>query len=197
MWRSYLEAVPVLFAHPFVIAAFAALMAYLFAEKWQRWRQRRDFQYRATTTLSSASATVLKVLYETWGMHDGGYDREHHQELRREYRVQMMPLLSLDADFFATFEDESLQADLGHLTGVLNAAHKELFKAGRLGSLDQPQKDRARAILKCATAQRRLMIAKMSREMELVRPTDDLLRKLERRAHDLPDGVTIPPLEDA
>jgi hypothetical protein len=160
------------------------VIAYRFSERWQRWRQRRDFQYRTMTTLASAGADTVRVLYELM-FAQSHVDPKRHQELLREYPIKLLPLLALDADFFATFEDDSLGPDLDYLTGVMGAAHKALAASGPIPV------EHVRAILKCATAQRRLMIVKMSGEMDLARATDSLRHDLERRARALPAGVTV------
>jgi hypothetical protein len=59
-WRSL--------RHPLVIALLqvvvGALIAYLLTERWQRWRQRRDFQYRTLVKFSELSYEMMDRLSE-------------------------------------------------------------------------------------------------------------------------------------
>jgi hypothetical protein len=54
--------------HPLVIALVqvlvGALLAYLLTERWQRWRQRRDFQYRTLIKFSELSYEMMDRLSE-------------------------------------------------------------------------------------------------------------------------------------
>jgi len=58
-----LSTVDTVLRHPLVVAALqlfvAAVLAYFGTERWQRWRQRRDFQYRTLSKLSETSTDLF------------------------------------------------------------------------------------------------------------------------------------------
>ena len=60
--------------HPLVIALLqvvvGALIAYMFTELWQRWRQRRDFQYRTLAKFSELSYEMTDRLSELLMLRD-------------------------------------------------------------------------------------------------------------------------------
>lgn len=180
----------VVLRHPLFVAAvqlaIAAGVAWFVTERWQRWRQRRDFQHEAMRGLAGSSAEALRVLYELMAARG-----ERREELKREYPTKLAPLLALDADFFASFDDERLLKDFYYLSGVMNAAFETV------SAPDTMAEAQARATLKCVTAQRRLMIAKMSQEMGLPRGSAALLYDLEQRAKALPPGVSVAAVPEA
>src|SRR2546425_669565 len=60
-----------------------AVLAYFGAERWQRWRQRRDFQYRTLVKLSELSYDMMDRLSELL-VTRGRVNPEVYAEKRRE-----------------------------------------------------------------------------------------------------------------
>jgi hypothetical protein len=50
-------------AHPVGAAGVAGMIAYVVAERWQRWRQRRDFQHRAMVEFAESTIGLMNALH--------------------------------------------------------------------------------------------------------------------------------------
>jgi hypothetical protein len=172
--------------NPFVaglaLLAITTWGAYRFGEKWQRWRQQRDFQYQAMLAFARNSAEALGILYR---LTEPGADvaQDQQEALRRDYAAKLALLLATDAEFFAAV-GEDLVPDLDYLARLMNAA---FLLSRRPGSSAED----VGKVRKCATAQRRLTVMKISREMKLGTGTEELFHRLEREAKALPHGVTL------
>ena len=57
-------------------------VAYLFAERWQRWRQRRDFQYHTMSRLSEISSELHSRFQELYALRIDGFTMDFWTKFR-------------------------------------------------------------------------------------------------------------------
>jgi hypothetical protein len=124
---SWLRSIPVdkLLRHPLVVAGLqllvAALLAYIGTERWQRWRQRRDFQYRVMSKLSETSTELFVLLGDMLST------RARHgvviAEKEQHYIDRRTAFHALEAEIMASFTMGEILSDYD----ALNAKAKELF----------------------------------------------------------------------
>lgn len=99
------------------------LIAWIFTERWQRWRQRRDFQYAALVSFARSSTEVFATLYELLLAKSQMAPQQERDKLQREYTAKLAPLLAVDADFFAAFHDSALVYDFERLAKLMDLVH--------------------------------------------------------------------------
>ncbi len=182
-----------LLEHPLMIAivqiVLAGLVAYFLTERWQRWRQRREFQFRTMVKFSELSEETFRRLTELLVTRGRIQDGQHNQ-LRREYIYRRGPLLAMDGELFAAFKDVEIFQGLLYLKDIMRILYQ---MACATTSVPREQFE---PIQNCMTAQRKLMITRMVGEMGFLSrsETRDALQELEGKSK-LPPGVA-PPTED-
>lgn len=120
--------------HPLVVGlapvVVGGLVAYLLTERWQRWRQRRDFQYRTLVKFSELSYEMMDRLSELLGLRDQ-IARDLYVEKRREDISRWTLFVSMRGEVMAAYGHafikgkayQGLFNSLTTLRGHLNAAH--------------------------------------------------------------------------
>lgn len=114
--------------HPLFIGVvqiiLASVAAYFLTERWQRWRQRREFQYRTMSKFSETSMEIFVLLGELLSirplqrmMADAWGDRQ------RRYISQRVLFHALEADIMASFKRGEILSGYSKL----NSKGKELF----------------------------------------------------------------------
>ena len=111
--------------HPLFIAVvqlgFGLLAAWFLTEKWQRWRQRRDFQYHTMSKFSETSMEMFVIVSELLTAKAAGMPRSSDGE--RRYITQRVSFHSLEAEIMASFGDGPILASYYSL----NERLKKLF----------------------------------------------------------------------
>jgi hypothetical protein len=82
----------------------AAIIAWVLSERWQRWRQRRDFHHATLVKFSSLSAQVLMDLTHLL-VARGKIVESERRRLGIEALSRRAQLLAMDAEMFGLFED--------------------------------------------------------------------------------------------
>lgn len=176
--------------HALVVALLqfllAALLAYFLAERWQRWRQRRDFQFQTMVKFNNLSAEAFNRLSELL-MARSRIPDDHHNRLRREYLYQRIGLLAMDGELFAAFRDAAVFQGLVDLKNIMRVLY-------HMACAPTPvPRSQFEPIQSCMTAQRRVMQTRMIQEMGFFsrRGFRHFLRTWEPRTR-LPPSTSLP-----
>jgi len=99
--------------HPLFIALVQVAVglgaAYFLTERWQRWRQRREFQYRVMSKLSETSTELFVLLADLLTMRARPVEAEL-LEKKRTYISRRTAFHSLEAEIMASFtQAETMQ----------------------------------------------------------------------------------------
>jgi hypothetical protein len=87
---------------PLAQLLLATLFGFLFAERWQRWRQRREFQYRTLVKFSELSYEMMDRLSELL-MARGRMRPDVYADKRREFVSRWIALMSTRGEVMACF----------------------------------------------------------------------------------------------
>jgi hypothetical protein len=179
-----------LLEHPLIVAivqiTFAFLLALFFTERWQRWRQRREFQYRAMVKFGELTEEAFSRLSELL-VGRGHLPNEQLNRLRREHIYRRGPLLAMDAELGVAFGDVKLFQGLFYLTDIMRVLLN-------MACAQQPVPSKEyEPVQECMAKQRKLMITRMAGEMRFLsrRETRVAVRELEPKTK-LPSGVNPP-----
>jgi hypothetical protein len=183
-WVAFVSA---LTSHAFIVAAFGAFSAYFIAERWQRWRQRREFQHRAMLDFAEASTAVMATLWNMARARAHGWTQYHG--LVEVYPSKFEPLAARDAQFYAVFENKQLVHELAELTKLMNRIFVKITKITDTSSPVVIDPAIVRRGIDCLTARRRLILGQMAREMRLRTKAD--VKSLERELR--PQATSVPP----
>jgi hypothetical protein len=100
--------------HPLLIAlaqvVLGLLAAYFLTEQWQRWRQRRDFQFRTLAKFSELSYDLFNRLSELLVGH-GRIPSEEYNRKRLEYVARWTVFVSMRGEVMACFGHGFLCSD--------------------------------------------------------------------------------------
>ena len=155
-----------LLKHPLVVAmlqlSLGGFLAYFLAERWQRWRQRRDFQFQTLVKFGELSEEVFSRLSELL-MSKGKIPGDKHNELKREYLYRRGPLLGMDGEISAAFKQIELLDDLIRLRDVIGTLYNMACKKEPISREEfEPVQD-------SLAGHRMVMITRMVREMKFLR----------------------------
>lgn len=104
---------------------FGGIVAYFLTERWQRWRQRREFQYRTMSKFSETSMELFVVLGELLSIHPLRQAMaDVWDERQRRYISQRVPFHALEADIMASFKSGRILSSYYEL----NKKAKALFE---------------------------------------------------------------------
>lgn len=116
----------VILRHPLLIAVLQLLagvgIAYWFAERWQRWRQQRDFQYRAMVKFNELAhdlAERTSELLVTRAFLGSGIPGQPYLDKHREFITRWTALEAMRDELIAVFSDATIR-DFDRLRGTLN-----------------------------------------------------------------------------
>ncbi len=184
------------FRHPLVIAVApallqvlgAAVIALVLSERWQRMRQRRDFQRDIFSRFSRLSADAVTQLADLL-MSRGKVPDDERRRLALQHIRERSALLAMDGELFGFFpkDDGTLYADLTHLKNL----------ARTLGSMAFSQPPTLRKtfepVQNCLTAQRKVIQSRILYHMGFIRAIDldAILAEWLPRTQAIPEGVTI------
>ncbi len=162
-------------------------IAYFLTERWQRWRQRRDFQHEALVKFSQLTEEVFRRLSELLMTRDR-IRPEDHQYLRREYISRRGPLYAMDLEITAVFKNVETFRGFLYLRDIMRVLYRIATEAP-----SPLRREYFEPIQDCLAAQRRLVATLMSAEMGLLSKKEmrAAVKELEPKAH-LPEGVSIP-----
>lgn len=105
---------------PVVQLLLATLLGFFLAERWQRWRQRREFQHRAMMTFSEVSLDVFDRLSTILTRRVGRRKDETHHKLYAEAMTRRVPLQALAEQVYTLYDKHA----------VIKHHFDELLKAG-------------------------------------------------------------------
>jgi hypothetical protein len=105
-------------AAPVVQLLLATLFGLVFAERWQRWRQRRDFQYRTLVKFSDLSSEMMDRTAELLATR-GRVAPDVYEEKRREMVLRWTVFASMRSEVLASYGRQLL----------LSENYQEMFKA--------------------------------------------------------------------
>jgi hypothetical protein len=99
-----------LLRHPLLIAlaqlAVGLFGAYFLTERWQRWRQRREFQYRTMAKLSETSMELFVVLGELLSIHPQRMAMaDVWDDRQRRYIAQRVAFHAVEAEIMASYRN--------------------------------------------------------------------------------------------
>ena len=101
--------IPILTA--LVTLAVATAVAYLFTEKWQRRRQKRDLQFKTISEFSARTDRVVGSLTQLF--YAVRANRPKDELIQRASEVQLdIGALTSDLERFYVFDDSTLQSDI-------------------------------------------------------------------------------------
>jgi hypothetical protein len=172
--------------HPLVVALLQIILAgsvsYFLTERWQRWRQRREFQNRSMVKFSELSEEAFSRLSELL-MSRGRIPDDQHNRLRREHIYRRGPLLAMDGELSVTFKDVEIFRGLLYLRDIMRILY-DMACAPKPVSQEQFE-----PVQNCMAAQRKLMITIMAGEMGFFsrREVKKALEELEPKAKLPPD----------
>lgn len=179
-----------LLKYPLVVAMLQLLLggvlAYFLAERWQRWRQRREFQFRTLVKFGELSEEVFNRLSELF-MSKDKIPEDKHNELKREYLYRRGPLLGMDGEMSAAFKQAELSMDLLRLRDIIGKLYNMASRKGPISREEfEPEQDGL-------AAHRKVMLTRMTREMKLLsrKEAAQALRHLGHRT--TPSGQTSAP----
>jgi hypothetical protein len=95
---------------PLVQFVLAALLGFLFVERWQRWRQRRDFQYRTLVKFGELSYEMTDRLSELL-MKRSQMRPDLYEEKRREMIARWATFVSMRGEVMACYGLAFLQKE--------------------------------------------------------------------------------------
>jgi len=134
-----------LMKHPLFIAlvqlGVGLVAAYFLTERWQRWRQRREFQYRLMSKLSETSTELFVLLADMLTMRARPVEPElvktrmvELQEKQRTYIIRRTAFHALEAEVMASFTRAETMS--GYY--ALNDQAKVLFDLVQASALPAP-----------------------------------------------------------
>ena len=164
-YSSVESSLALLLRHPLLIALVQVAVglgaAYFLTERWQRWRQRREFQYRVMSKLSEISADLHSRLQELYAFRTAGPATDFWARFR-EFTARRPQLSALEGELVASFGDDEIHreyADLLAATRIFSTLIRSEAPAAR-NEFDAAE-DRFLAI-------RRLLISRMNAAMGLL-----------------------------
>ena len=170
--REYLYAgIPILSAilnllgHPLLVAATqlsgAAWIAYSLTERWQRWRQRREFQYRLMGRFSRNTEQCFGLLVEALRA-EGRANTNLRRFLGKSYARSRWHIHGLLSETELMFENQRIAEEMYLMIDAMTELEQM--------TLSQPpaQPERYDPVLLWARCLRDLVMARMSREMALI-----------------------------
>src|SRR5713101_631894 len=108
--------------HPLFIALVQLVMglfaAYFLTERWQRWRQRREFQHLAMVKFADLSMGIFDRLTELLVRRIGRGLDDTTRALSREYMAYRVGFLALETEIFAAFQDPAITTEYLALVGT-------------------------------------------------------------------------------
>jgi len=139
------------------------IAAYVLTERWQRWRQRRDFQYQTMFKLSETSMELFVLLAELLSIHPQRQNMaDVWDDRQRRYISQRVVFHALEAGIMASFRTAAIAAGYHALNGTLKTLFAFVQYTGDIHSdTYEPVQDK---LLK----QRKLLLGQMIAEMRLV-----------------------------
>jgi hypothetical protein len=153
--------------HPLVIAlvqlGVGLFVAYFLTERWQRWRQRRDFQYRTMVKFSETSMDVFVSLSDLLASRPAqNIIVEAWAEKQKQYIAKRVLFHALEPEIMASFTPGEILAGYH----VVNTHAEKLFEVAQSpgtvsGGHYEPVQD---AFLK----QRKELLGRMIVEMKLL-----------------------------
>ena len=179
-----------LFKHPLFVALVqlggGALAAYFLAERWQKWRQRRDFQFRTLVKFSELSEEAFNRLSELLVLADRR-SPERRRALLREFVYLRGRLFAMDGEIRTVFKDDNIFSGLIYLRDIMRILYNIASRDADI------RREEFEPIQDCMAAQRSLMISRMAREMRFYsrREYRQAMIHFGPRAQ-LPPGVTPP-----
>jgi hypothetical protein len=166
---------------PLVQLLLVTLFGFIFAERWQRWRQQRDFQHRAMVKFSELTMEQVVLLGELL-VSRVGRPGVHAGTLFRQYMARRVPFHALEGEIAAAFDDAQLLADYYEFGRIARALSDRVIGNEPLNRESfEPLQD-ALLIL------RKLMVTRMIQQMGLMSSKDlalterDLRPKVEQKA---------------
>jgi hypothetical protein len=97
-------------AAPVVQLLLATLFGLVFAERWQRWRQRRDFQYRTLVKFSDLSSEMMDRTAELLATR-GRVAPDVYEEKRREMVLRWTVFASMRSEVLASYGRQLLLSE--------------------------------------------------------------------------------------
>jgi len=109
--------------HPLFVAALqllvAVVLAYFGTERWQRWRQRRDFQYQTMSKLSATSMELFVLLADMLSARSNGGLVDWNNlawssepsEKQRQYISRRTAFHALEAEVMASFTATEIMSE--------------------------------------------------------------------------------------
>ena len=152
--------------HPLVIALVQVLvgllLAYLLTERWQRWRQRRDFQHKTLVKFSELSFEMMDRFAELL-VGRGRISPESHATKRREALSRWTLFASMRGEVMAAFGHAFIKGkEYQGLFNSLNALRAHV-NAAQPVPLDRFEPDQEKFL-----AYREAVVAHMVRAMGLL-----------------------------
>ena len=143
----------------FILATFFAIV---FAEKWQRWRQRRDFQYKTLAKFSELSYEMMDRLSELL-VGRGKIATDVYREKARELLTRWTVFVSMRGEVMACFgRSFILRPEYQGVFNTLNTLRKYLLEATPVPEARfEPEQEKF-------LANREIIVALMVRAMGLV-----------------------------
>jgi len=147
---------------PLVQFMLATFFAIVFAEKWQRWRQRRDFQYKTLAKFSELSYEMMDCLSELL-VGRGKIATDVYREKQREMLARWTVFVSMRGEVMACFgRSFILSPEYQGVFNALNALRKFLHAATPVPEARfEPEQEKF-------LANREIVVALMVRAMGLV-----------------------------
>ena len=147
---------------PLMQLLLATLFGFVFAERWQRWRQRRDFQYRTLVKFSELSPEMMDRTAELQATR-GRVAPDVYEEKRREMVSRWTVFASMRGEVLASYGRHLLLSE--NYQGMFTAhnalrAHARAPEPVPLARFE-PEEERF-------LAQREAVIAEMVRSMGLL-----------------------------
>jgi hypothetical protein len=142
------------------------LIAYLLTERWQRWRQRREFQHRTLVKFSELSNEMMDLLSELL-IRRGHMRTEAWVEKQREFISRWTAFTAIRGEMMGAFGRQFiLSADY---QGVFNALTKLRSYVGAPAPVPQQQFEPEQEKF---LANREAVVASMLRSMKLLQRKD-------------------------
>jgi len=161
---------PLLLRHPLITAVVQLLVgiviAYFLTERWQRWRQRREFQHKTLVKFSELSNEMMDLLSELL-MRRGTMPTDMWQEKHRAFVSRWTAFAATRAEVMAAFGRQLiLSADYQGIYNALNELRSYL------GAQDPVPQQQFEPEQEKFLANREAVVAKMLRAMKLLSQKD-------------------------